>query len=125
MKKFLCVSSIKYKYIQVWLKILLSQLENPNKVFLAADDDTIKSNLKSAMVKNGLDVITIPDSISHIAHSKDDEKILRTFAEFHIISHCKRHILTTNSLFGVTASIGCKFSMSENVISGLKKLFPV
>jgi len=77
----------------------VSQLKSPNTVFLAADDDEIKNNLKSAMVRNGLDVVVIPDSISHIAHSKDDEKILRTFAEFHIISHCKRHILTSNSLF--------------------------
>lgn len=88
------------------------------RVFLASDNDDIKSEmfkaleeLQAEIANVAIEIVALNDSIIHIMHpgsnpnSKEvHNKIRKTLAEFFIISRCKTLFLTHGSLFGRTAA---------------------
>ena len=88
------------------------------RVFLASDNDVVKSNVFAAMdefksenTDVTIEILALDDSIIHIMHPGSDpnskevyNKIRKTLAEFFMISRCKVLFLTHGSLFGRTAA---------------------
>lgn len=95
------------------LKNLKNSDSSVKNVFLASDNEEIREKVEKQLTSLGKTVFTIPDSIIHVSKvpSGSEEKILKTLAEFHIISSCDNHFLTQNSLFGQVAS---RLSSNQN-----------
>lgn len=77
-------------------------------IFLTSDSLTAKNSVERNLKNFNVNVKTIKDSYIHISdlsiRSRNDEKVLKTFLEFHLISKCRYNFLTQNSLFGEVAS---------------------
>jgi len=88
------------------------------RIFVASDDETVKAKVTKAL--GDLNVTYIPDSFAHTSSGSqiDEEKLIKTFAEFFLISQSDCLFLTNGSLFGrVAGRLGSVPSFYQFVVS--------
>lgn len=84
----------------------------PAKVFVISDDETLKRRTRDKLISENIDAFTIENSVAHTYLEAEDaskseavrDRMVLTFAEFFLFSRVDAAVVTSGSLFGVTAA---------------------
>jgi hypothetical protein len=69
-------------------------------VFVTSDREDVKAETVKKLREMNFEVISLQDSATHVQTPDSELKILKTIAEFHLISRTGYGLLTSSSLFG-------------------------
>lgn len=79
-----------------------------NRILVTSDSLEARTKTVKLLESQNREVKTISDSFVHISDLsrklKLDDRVIKTFLEFHLIGRCQHQFLTQNSLFGSVAS---------------------